>query len=675
MNRFESIRALKGIGDKKEALFHKLRIFNVEDLLLFYPRDYEERIYIKELTQADVGRKVVVQGRILGPATVKKIRSNLNLTTFSCQGEGQRFRVTYFNVPFVKNALKSGQDYFFFGKLQWAFGSFSLENPEYGTGLEEVAPRELAAIYPLTKGLHQKDLRKIMASVLEQVHRLDDPIPSVLLERYGLETRSNALNSLHQPETVEMLQEGRKRLVVDELLEVLAGFARIKENNTTSLSLRWDDTVQEKVRILEERLPFLLTEGQKKVLNDLRQDIVKGVRLNRLVQGDVGSGKTVVAAMLQYVFYLNGYQSVLMAPTELLATQHEKTFRRFLEPLGVNVLLVKGGMSKKQKEECTRAIEQHQAHVIVGTHALIQPELSFANLGLVIADEQHRFGVEQRKKLTDKGERPHSVVMSATPIPRTIAHVLYGDLEVSQITTMPLGRQKVRTHLVRKNRLGKVYDFIRKEVEQGRQAFVVAPEIQESESDLFSLEELYETVGKGTFRTLRTGMVHGKLKGENKEKIMAAFAAGKLDVLFSTTVVEVGIDVPNATVILILDADRFGLATLHQLRGRVGRGTLESWCILASDSNQGKTLERLQILVDSQDGFVIANQDFELRGPGDYFGFKQHGLPNFALTDLKKDQEAVDLAKALLQDLKDWPDPKPMEQILASFQTKVDVLD
>jgi ATP-dependent DNA helicase RecG len=675
MNRYETIRRIKGIGEKKETLYHRLGIFNINDLLYYYPWDYESREVIDSLDEVIPGDKWVVKGTLMDSGIVKRIRGNLSITRFSCKGEAGVFDVAWFNIPYLKNTLRKNSTYYFYGKIQKKFGRYVLENPEFKHEKEGQNNREILPKYSLTKGLTQKDLRKAVADVLDQKLEVEEYLEESLLQEHDLLGKQDAIYKIHRPKSKDEVICARRRLVIDELVEIQAGFKYFKSLNKTKIRLNVDREDEGKIEALKSSLPFVLTKGQQEVVNTILDDLKKRKRMNRLIQGDVGSGKTVVAALAQYIFFLKGYQSVIMAPTEILARQHEKTLKTFLEPFGIKVALFVGGMKKTDRKAVLEGLKDGTCHLAIGAHAIIQSDTEFFNLGLVITDEQHRFGVEQRSKLMKKGASPHVLVMSATPIPRTISHALYGDLDVSTINTMPKGRMAIRTHCIKKSRLKKVYGFILEEIQKKRQAFIVCPEIEQGENENVSASELYKDLIDSVFSETKVALVHGKMKADKKEEIMGKFSRGEIDVLVSTTVVEVGIDVPNATVMLIMDADRFGLATLHQLRGRVGRGPYESWCILATDTSNEKSLDRLRVLETSNDGFEIAQRDFELRGPGDYFGFKQHGLPEFKLTDLARDEKEIETAKKILDTLVENNKTETIEKIIQNFKKKIDNID
>ncbi|MBF7095847.1 ATP-dependent DNA helicase RecG [Alkalibacter mobilis] len=675
MNKYESIKSLKGIGEKKETLFHKVGIFNIRDLINYFPWDYERRVLIENSDELTEGEKFVVKGTISSLPLEKRIRNNLKIIKFACRGSIGNFDVIWYNMPYVKNSIKKGNEYYFYGKINRKFGVITIESPDFNKDIGQIVFSEYTPKYSLTKGLGQKDFRNAVFSIFEDGYSEKEYLNTEILDEFELLQRDLALKMIHLPTCSKDILQARNRLVIDELLQVRAGFEYLKKFNVTDVKLDLTDEIIEKANRFIDSLPFKLTSGQENVIGEIYSDLKEAKRVNRLIQGDVGSGKTVVAVVLQYLFYLCGYQSVMMAPTEILATQHEKTLKKFLEPFGVRVALLKGKMKKQDKELVYKDIKNNSVDVLVGTHALIEPDLKFADLGLVITDEQHRFGVEQRKKLTAKGASPHMMVMSATPIPRTVSHVLYGDLDISTIDTLPVGRKEIKTHTLKRNKLEKLYGFLLNEVKNGRQAFIVCPEIELSDSGNFSAEDLYKELKSTYFNKINLGLVHGKMKNPEKEQAMGKFNSGEIDVLIATTVVEVGIDVPNASIMVVMDADRFGLATLHQLRGRVGRGNHESWCFLVSESDNEKTRERLKVLTESTDGFYIANKDFEMRGPGDYFGFKQHGLPDFALTDLARDLVQVKISERIFERLKEDGRTKIIENLIGSFKEKIHYLD
>ncbi|NTW72806.1 MAG: ATP-dependent DNA helicase RecG [Eubacteriaceae bacterium] len=671
MNRFETIRSLKGVGAKKEILFHKLNIFNVNDLLEFFPNDYETRVMPDSLENIVPGEKYILKGEVMNETISKKIRQGLIITKVKCRTLDGMFEAVWFNIPYLRNSIKPHCEYYFFGKVERKYHNFTIENPEFNKTYENLVLNEIMPRYSLKKGISQKDVRKAVYEVLKAEIKLEDCIPDYILKDHDLLNYGNAIKNIHYPENTQELQAARRRLVVDEFLEIQAGFKFMKKNRETQILLSWDEEITDKISAFTKSLPYLLTDGQKIVLEDIIGDIKSGRKISRLMQGDVGSGKTIVALIVQYIFYLNGFTSVLMVPTAILAEQHFETATKLFEKLGVSVLLMKSFKKSGERLEKLKEIKGNKYDMIIGTHSLIQQDMEIPELGLVITDEQHRFGVEQRNNLVKKGLNPHTIVMSATPIPRTISHVMYGDLDVSVIHGFPAGRKPVKTYCQHEGYLERVFRFVLKEIQGGRQAFIVCPEIDISETDKFSVLDVYERLRQGLFSHVEISMIHGKMNDADKEKIMNDFSENKIKLLISTTVIEVGIDIPNASVIVILDADRFGLATLHQLRGRVGRGSHESYCVLITDSQNETTLQRMNILTESNDGFYIAEKDLEMRGPGDYFGFKQHGLPNFQLADLSKNSDEAQLAKEILERLESENDTATINSILKKFTDKI----
>lgn len=644
---------LKGVGEKTAKAFEKLGIRTVGELICFYPRDYEKFEEVVPLAEIKKGEVCAVRVRILGSVTVKKIR-NLTILNAMASDETGKIRFTFFNMPFLKNVLKPGGVYLFRGLVQEKEGIPLMEQPrlykeeEYRKLLLEIQPR-----YPLTAGITNHAVTAAVKQALSNCVLEKEFLPDSVCMEQGLMNREEAVHNVHFPKDFDTLLEARKRLVFEEFFLFIMGLRKEKQENEEADShFVYIETAQT-TRFLEQ-LPFSLTGAQKRVWEEIKEDLQGKKLMNRLVQGDVGSGKTIIAVLSLLMTVSNGYQGAMMAPTEVLAKQHFDAVSEMNQRygMGIHPVLLIGSMTAKEKREAYELIADGRADVVIGTHALIQEKVIYKNLALVITDEQHRFGVKQREKLALKGDMPHVLVMSATPIPRTLAIILYGDLKVSVIDELPAERLPVKNCVVDTSYREKAYRFIEKEVAAGRQVYVICPMVEEGESDgnNATLENVENVVGYSqklkSFLSpaIQVACLHGKMKAAMKNEIMEEFKKKNIDVLVSTTVIEVGINVPNATVMMVENAERFGLAQLHQLRGRVGRGNYQSYCIFISSSDKKETMERLEILNQSNDGFKIAEEDLKMRGPGDLFGVRQSGEFAFRLGDIYND--AVLLKKA-----------------------------
>lgn len=651
------ITALKGIGEKTAGLFHKLHVYTAEDLVHYYPRDYEYFSEPVDLVHAGLNEVTAVSGRICGNIATRHVRG-LSITSFevACVGGGT-LHMTYFNMPYLKNSLKRDVLYIFRGILQQKGSRYVMEQArmykpeEYGKMAPHMLPR-----YSTTKGLTNNAVTKAMRQAITAVNLSNDYLPEHIRAEEGFYSLEEAVRQMHFPESRETLVKARERLVFDEFLIFILMIRRLRECNEEIRNQYPMIDVAQTKRLIEA-LPYSLTHAQQKVWSEIRNDLTSEHTMNRLIQGDVGSGKTILAFLALIMCVANGYQGAMMAPTEVLATQHYETLIRLQRKydLPIRPVLLTGSTSAKDRKVIYAQIESGEANVILGTHALIQDKVVYRNLALVITDEQHRFGVRQRESLAQKGNTVHVLVMSATPIPRTLAIILYGDLHISVLDELPANRLPIKNCVVNTSYRETAYRFIEKEVAAGHQVYVICPMVEEGEAEELENVVSYTAKLKGTLNpSVQVAALHGRMKAAEKKRIMDEFAAGRIDVLVSTTVIEVGINVPNATVMMVENAERFGLAQLHQLRGRVGRGDDQSYCIFVSGSQKPETMARLKILNESNDGFYIASQDLKLRGPGDLFGIRQSGDLHFALGDIYQDagilQRASDRADTLLSE-------------------------
>lgn len=637
----DSIRQIKGIGDKTEQSLNKLYIYTISDLLEHYPRNYDVYEDIVPIQSVKEGEIVAIEAVLDRSIQTKKVR-NLIIVTAIVKDYSGVMNLTWFNMPFLQKTIRFGIHYIFRGKVVRKNKMLIMEQPailskeEFYNKLHVLTP-----IYPLTSGVTNKAIATAVNRVLEKIDLTDDYLPQNIRKKYKLITYNQAIRWIHNPSDKLKLSEARKRIVFDEFFIYTLALYQLKKKKGKIQSQYIIHRPKECEQLLHG-LPYSLTNAQLKVWREIQEDLSSGALMNRLIQGDVGSGKTIIAALALLSVALQGYQGCIMVPTEVLAKQHYESLNMLFHQFGVRVKLLVGSMTVKEKREAYKQIQEHQVDVIVGTHALIQDKVVYDNLSLVITDEQHRFGVRQREALTKKGGEPHILVMSATPIPRTLAIILYGDLDISVIDELPSNRLPIKNCVVNTNYRSTAYTFIQKEVQNGRQAYVICPMVEESEViEAENVLEYSEKLKEALQSSIQVEYLHGKMKAKEKNEIMDRFKNNEIQVLVSTTVIEVGVDVPNATVIMIENAERFGLAALHQLRGRVGRGKHQSYCILVSGKNSKETKERLGILNRSNDGFYIANEDLKLRGPGDMFGLRQSGLIEFKLGDIYNDAQIL----------------------------------
>ena len=642
----ESVISLKGVGDKTATLFSKCNVHNVGDLIHYYPRAYDEYGEIKRVSDSRVGEICTVRCVITGSITNRKVR-NLSILNFAASDITGQIKFTYFNMPYLRSSLRSGKYYIFRGMLQQKGTSLVMEQAQIFTD-EEYIPLSgsMQPRYPLVKGLTNNTVIKTVKQGLMLTAGMDDPIPEEIISEMGLISINDAIRNIHFPSSKDKLLKAHRRLAFDEFLTFIIKVRLLKQQSDESVNIHKMIPVSDTERLLE-CLPFNLTATQGHIWEEIQKDLGGKHVMNRLIQGDVGSGKTILAFLALLMTASNGYQGAIMAPTEVLARQHYESFVDMTEKYGLNLkpVLLVGSLSAAQKKAAQKLIAEGDANLIVGTNALMQEKVSYKNLALVITDEQHRFGVRQRSLLAGKGEECHVLAMSATPIPRTLAIILYGDLHISVLNEMPGGRLPIKNCVVGPNYRPTAYKFIADQVAQGHQAYVICPMIEQGEMDgVENVTDYTQTLKAMLPPSVRIDMLHGKMKPAVKDELMEEFSKGNIDVLVSTTVIEVGINVPNATVMMIENAERFGLAQLHQLRGRVGRGNAQSYCIFINSTGKEEAQKRLDIMNHSNDGFKIAEEDLKQRGPGDFFGVRQSGDLNFAVGDIYNDSDLLQKA-------------------------------
>lgn len=656
----QNITAIKGIGEKTAKLFQKIGVETVEELLHYYPRAYDEFKEPQPIAELKEDTIAAVGGILAKTADVVRYGARLQVTTAGLRDSGGTLALAWYNMPYLRGTLKAGERFIFRGRVVKKRGRLTMEQPEiYRPEQYAKVVSSMQPVYGQTKGLGNKTIAKAVTEALTMRQMEREYLPAGLREKYGLAEINYALEHIHFPANREELMFSRKRLVFDEFFMFLMSVRLLKDKKEDKKSV-YPFTFSGEMASVEERLPYALTGAQKKVIREVCADLSGGHIMTRLIQGDVGSGKTIVAILALLQAAANGYQGALMAPTEVLARQHYESMTELFASLGITyrLVLLTGSMTAKEKRLARESIENHEADIVIGTHALIQEKVVYDNLALVITDEQHRFGVAQREMLSKKGGEPHVLVMSATPIPRTLAIILYGDLDISIIDELPANRQPIKNCVVNREFRPNAYRFIENEVRAGRQAYVICPMVEPSEMlEAENVIDYTEELRRALSPSIRVEYLHGKMKGKEKNAIMEAFAANEIHVLVSTTVIEVGINVPNATVMMIENAERFGLAQLHQLRGRVGRGKDQSYCIMVNASGEEDAGKRLDILNKSNDGFYIASEDLKLRGPGDLFGVRQSGDLEFHLADIFAD---ADILKAVSDEVKKLMDKDPL---------------
>ena len=653
----KDVKYIKGVGPSRVLLLNKLGIFTLNDLITYYPRTYEDRNKPKYICECEDGEEVLIEAVACNKMTSIRLKGK-TMQKLIVRDETASATLTWFNQPYLRDKFSIGNKYKFFGKVSKRAGKITFNSPVYDNEEKNQNTGRIIPIYPLTYGLPQSTIRKIMEAGLKDVYgNLEETLPEYITKEYNLENINEATKHIHFPEEFKDFNIARNRLVFEELLSVQLALLQLKNNYMyEEKGIQFEKEV--KISDVINTLPFKLTNAQRRVLEEIEQDMESDKTMNRLLQGDVGSGKTVVAMCAAYKAVKSGYQAAIMAPTAILATQHLENFKNILENLGIRCELLISGITKKKKEDILQRLENGEIDILIGTHAIIEENVVFKNLGLVVTDEQHRFGVKQRTKIAEKGKNPDVLVMTATPIPRTLALILYGDLDISIIDELPPNRKKIETIAVGKQMTDRINNFIKQQVKEGRQAYIVCPLVEENEEmDLKSVEKLYQTYSTEVFSEYKVEYIHGKMKPKEKDEIMEKFKNKEIDILISTTVIEVGVDVPNANIMVIENAERFGLAQLHQLRGRVGRGEYQSYCILKCEGKSENTRKRMKVMVETNDGFIISEKDLELRGSGDFFGTMQHGLPEFKIANLFEDIEMLKMVQSVAMKILE-ADPK-----------------
>ena len=645
MDLYSPVTTLQGIGPARAKQLEKLDIRTIYDLIAYFPRTYEDRTHMVNIRDLEIDVPACFEAMVASTPRTSHIRKGLNITKLTVADHTAKLNLVYFNQPYAADQLKYGESYIFYGMLTGDYGHFQMQNPAFELpDRPGVRTRRIMPVYSLTAGITNALLTKCIHQALDAcLEELPEILPKHIRNRYKLCSSKEAYANIHEPTDFEALERARTRLVFEEFFLFSAGLHLMRSKRVEVHCAPYENLELES---FYNALSFRLTDAQQRAIEQIAADLHKGTPMNRLLQGDVGSGKTMVAAAAAYLAAKNGRQAALMAPTEILAEQHYKSLSALFASFGLTCCLLTGSTSAAEKRKIKDSMADGSAQLVVGTHALLTGDVQFQNLDLVIADEQHRFGVAQRSALSKKGHHPHLLVMSATPIPRTLALMVYGDLDVSVLDELPPGRQSIDTFLVGEGMRARINAFIRKHADAGNQIYVVCPAVEESELESIKSAEVWaQSLQQAVFPDLRVGLLHGKLKGSEKERVMGQFLCHELDLLVATTVIEVGVDVPNATLIVIENADRFGLSQLHQLRGRVGRGKDKSYCILFSSNKNQQTQARLKALCSTNDGFKIAEEDLALRGPGDFFGSRQHGLPQFKAANLSLDMELLTQAK------------------------------
>ena len=637
------VRYLKGVGPKTAERFEKLGILTLSDLLCHYPRRYLDFSKPYSIAEAPADTECVVKAEVFAKPGGRILPGGRRMERITAGDDVSSLEITWFNNPYAAQKLELGQEYYFQGIVTGGMLRRQMVNPQVRTDAQ-VKSSPFEAVYPQTEGLTSSAIAKCVRQLLPHAELLPDPLPSEMLKKYRLLSKADAVRAIHCPATEEEAFAARRRLIYEELLVLQLGIGRMKNHGaaSTGAPMKKADASP-----FWESLPFSPTGAQRRAVEEILTDMSGETSMNRLLQGDVGSGKTLVAAAAIWACIRAGYQAALLAPTEILASQHAENLNRLLSPFGMRVALLTGGMKAAARRTTLAAIRDDEADLIVGTHAILSEGVEFARLGLAVVDEQHRFGVRQRGLLAEKAANPHLLVMSATPIPRTLGLLMYGDLDISILDELPPGRKPVKTRCITGKKRADLYGFLDREIDSGRQVYIVCPAIEDAGgSGLNAVKSYYEDIAKAYLPDRRVGLMHGKLKPKEKAEVMDDFKSGRLDALVSTTVIEVGVDVPNATVMVIENAERYGLSALHQLRGRVGRGAAESWCFLVSDNASESVQKRLKFLCSTSDGFAVAQYDLETRGPGDFFGNRQHGLPTLQIADLINDTRTLHAAQS-----------------------------